>query len=475
MIDLLHANLIALPGKIGRPWHGLVRNAVDGQSATLTLGNGSTRPWPTPISSNNSWLLQRPVATARLCLDVHAGTPGTFPPADAPDWPLTSAAESAQGMRYLDHAIGPHGTGAGAFPIVFAADGTPWVIGANPITYVDAGTTAVWSLDGWPYGRIGRAPAAGLPLTPTISGADRLPLAPYSPDSSVILDAPLQMALDYGALAISSDGKRWLLRVSASDHVALEPPVSCVLGLYEIVFSGGNATTPPTFRLVHVMGWQEAMGLEVMVPDPYSWARTGRVVHAWYTASDEVETVTLDRTADDGGYYGRETFLLWAGNRQIAQAVIVRGAGDSTLNGEPIPGLVFSGGGGGGGVVGEQLSPNDIRLRHHYTSTLVSGDPDHRFVLTPRLLSNQVIGLYAATALVGSAVIDWSRWIGAGTPSGVDPATLTDNGTVAIIPAPPACPNCKPYARYSPAHPHGTWHPKTHQLIRNQSEPVAFV
>lgn len=469
MIDLPHVNLLALPRKIGRPWHGLLRNAADGQSASLTLDNGTIRPWPAPLEGNDAWLLQRPVATARLLLDVHNGAPGVFPPLNAPDWPLTSAAESARGLRYLDYAIAPHGTGAGGFPIVFAADGTPWVIGANPVTYADGGQTAIWSLTGWPYGRIGQAPAAGVALEPSVAGADRLALAPYVPDSGVVFDVPAAISLPMKALSISSDGKRWLMKVSASDHVAQEPPISCVLGIYEVVFSGGNATTPPTFKLAHALGWFDAMGVET------DGNYVGRVIHAWYTPQDQVELVAMDREFTDGGYFGGATWRLWAGNRLIAQAVIRFESTASTLNGEPIPGGVFAGGGGLSGIPGEQFNLGDIRLRHHYVSALIDGTPDHRFILTPRLQSNSVIGLYAATAPMGSANIDWSRWIGAGSPSGYDASTIPDGGSVAIIPAPQICSACLPYANYSPDHLHGSWHPKTHQILRNQLHRIAFV
>lgn len=477
MIELQQALAAASVARIGRPWHGLARNAPDAQSASLTLDNGGSRPWPAPLIGNDAWLLKRPVARARLCVDVHAGTPGQYPPPDTPGWPLTTPAEAALGMRYLDYALVPHGLATGSGLVAFAADGTPWLIEHAIAKDVPTGKL-VWSAQGRPHGRLGAPPAAWTPLAAGAAGTDRLDYAPYEPTSD-LYDVPPQYAAQ--VISLSQDGKRLLVKYTATDLVAREAPISCVLGLFEVVLSGGDATTPPTLRLEHRIGWQQAASTwETGLPSGDGGTNAAGyrniVIHAWYDALDEVELVMLDVVWDyTACFYSHHRLTLRAGLRLLAEATVCVADG-VYLNGEAFPSPAWylqtpyhqAG----------QRYGLDVRIRHLFTGVVYTGEvpgPTEDFIFSPRLQSNTVVSLYAGATTQGGATIAWSRWIGAATPGTVDTATVSDTGTVETIPAPPDCPTCEPYPLFHPANPNGTWHPATHSLTRNQPSHIAFV
>ncbi|MDP2431254.1 MAG: hypothetical protein Q8O33_04430 [Pseudomonadota bacterium] len=442
-----------LPRKIGRPWHGRIDNAADGLSATLTLANATTRPWPYPLDACDAWLLRRPVATARLVGDVHAGNPGLFPPPDAPDWPLTTAEESAQGKRILDYSLQPNGTGAAPWLLTFAADGTPWVIG---VAVEIVGAEIVYALYGIPYGRIGRPPADWIALAPRAAGEDRLDANAYLPTGDMLPLGPLTR--DPAALlSVSGDGKKWLMKVSAPDPEE-RTDVHCVLGLYEVIFSGGAGATPPVFRLQHRMGWTQTAGT-YMPGVGYS----NIVIHAWYTALGEIETVELVQARDpNDGVRGSLTWYLMAGARVLAQAYL-RATAPVTLNNAALPGAIA----GEYAVIPAPSATSDIRRRHLMRVVLrVLSGAQRELLLSARRQSRSLISLYALTTNVAGTAIDGYLWIGAGTPGTQDPTTLPDTATVLSV--------IDGNITYAVSHPHGAWHPVTGETIRCSDAPVSF-
>lgn len=453
MIDINGQTFAAIPSKLGRPWHGLVANSADGLTATLTLGNSATSPWPAPITNNDAWLLRPPVARARLIAQVFDGPPGELPPPDAPDWPLTTAAESAAGMRYLDHSLQPWGTGAGGFLVAYAADLTPWMLGIASVT-VESGEM-VWQVYARPFGSLGAAPVDWVAITPHHTGADRLPIAPYQPPPEHVTAGPL--VIEYAALlSVSSDGRRWLMAVTAESSYGGQ---SIVLGLYEMVLSGGVAGQVPVWELIHHSAWADVAGT-------YDAAvgYTGITVHAWYDTLDEVRPIALAKTRDpdDGGVRGSLTWTLSDGERELSRAHLNLNA-TCTLNGSPLPGSAA----GEYLITAQNSATQDVRARTVLAPTVhVSAGVDRELWLRVMWQSQSLVGLVAAATSPDGADIAGVVWLGVGTPTATDPAVIS--GTATVISSGGGS------ITYDLDRPHGSTHPVTGDIVRQSVVRITF-
>lgn len=433
-------DLARLPTGISRPWHGILRNNADDTAATLTLADGSAKPWPAPLTSGDCWLLRRP------------------------GWPAADPVAGADGRQYLDYCLQPHGTGADPWLLVYAADGVPWLIGVAPAILPAAGSDPErihYQCWGIPYGRIGQPPADWIAMVPTTPGADNLPSAPYMPDASVLGLGAMQW--DPATLmSVSSDGRRWLFKVVAFG-LGTPATTDSLLGIYELVFTGGSGTTtPPTFSLVHHTGWTGATGTYVDT----STGHTGVIVHAWYAADNAVETVRIDKTytAGDGGIRGSLRWALKAGTRLLAEAYL-RATADANLNGAAIPGA----GAGEYAQLTAIPSTADIRTRGIILISLRTTTPAQvrRLRFIPLLQTKSVISLFTDATNYAFTGVDYCAWLGCGTPGTQDTTTITDTASDVTVDGETMTYTLGKYA--------GTWHPVTGELLRCQPSRVAFV